>query len=307
MPELHDRLNLPEELLLSRIPVNVIHTGNKNIGLEMLRLDKIHPAVSGNKLFKLYHFLNAALTEPRKALLTFGGTYSNHLSATAYATKLLGIRSVGIVPGSDDIPDTLTMQFCKQHGMELQVISRREYRELAEDSKAAEQKFPGMLIIPHGGFSPWGAHGAAMIASKIPMGHYTHIALAVGTATTLAGILNSNEEPTEVLAFPALKGMKDISQRLSALKVVPTAKLKVFSDYHFGGFSKINSDLIDFMNQFYRLHHIPLDRVYTAKMMFGIMDLVQKDYFPSGARILCIHSGGLQGNASLPAGTLDYF
>lgn len=306
MYELQDQPRVADELLARKIPVNFIATEKKDIHLEMLRLDKIHPEVSGNKLFKLYYFLRAALSEPGKTLLTFGGPFSNHLAAAAYAADMLGINSIGLVPGSSGLPDTPTMQFCKQHGMELKGLGRSEFRQLAEDISAAEKRFPHAIIIPQGGFSKQGAKGAAMIASKFPSEKYSHIALAVGTGATLAGILNSTEGNPAVLAFPALKGMNDITQRMNALEVPTSPKLKVIHDYHFGGFTKINNELIGFMNQFYHRYQIPLDRVYTSKMMFGIMDLIRKDYFPSGSRILCLHTGGLQGNLSLPTGTLDY-
>ena len=57
----------------------------KQVTLSVLRLDRIHPVVSGNKLFKLHYFLEEALRSPHKTILTFGGAYSNHIAATAAA------------------------------------------------------------------------------------------------------------------------------------------------------------------------------------------------------------------------------
>jgi len=135
---------------------------------------------------------------------------------------------------------------------------------------------------------------------------FTHVCLPVGTATTFAGLVDSNEIETKIMGFGVLKNFNDIEKRFAELKVGPSKKYFFMGDYHFGGYAKKTYELITFMNKFYKAFSIPTDFVYTGKMMFGVLDLIKKNYFPAGSKILCIHTGGLQGNLSLPPGTLNF-
>jgi 1-aminocyclopropane-1-carboxylate deaminase/D-cysteine desulfhydrase-like pyridoxal-dependent ACC family enzyme len=60
------------------------------------------------------------------------------------------------------------------------------------------------------------------------------------------------------------------------------------------------------MNELYSASGIPTDFVYTGKLFYAVTDLARQHYFPEGSRILIIHSGGLQGNISLPGGRLQF-
>jgi len=280
-----------------------------NISVHLLRLDEIHPVVSGNKLFKLYYFLKDVLHSPYKTIITFGGAYSNHLAATAFACNQLNIKSIGFVRGEQ--PKTLspTLEFCIQNNMQLEFIDRVAYKTIHEKkfSGSLFQKFGNHILIPEGGFSLPGMEGAKLIWKYIePNNKYTHICCAIGTATTFAGLINGNTNDTIITGLPVLKGLHDIEERLIHLKILPEKKYKVIYDYHFGGYAKRNDELIHFINSFYSQNHIPLDFVYTGKMMYGVYDLINKNYFPGNSNILCIHTGGLQGNNSLPDGTLKF-
>lgn len=279
-----------------------------NVRIYLLRLDEIHPVISGNKLFKLYYFLKEAKKNPGKKIITFGGAYSNHLAATAFACKEMKIRSIGIVRGEKPKILSSTLLFCNQQGMELEYISRDQYRKINEPEFLHElkKKYSDSIIIPEGGFSIKGKEGASLITGLFSDKKFSHVCIAVGTATTFAGIIEGNEGECETIGFSVLKNITDIDARLRQLKIVRDKKYKFIGDYHFGGYAKKTDELIFFMNAFYNRHKIPLDFVYTAKMMFGVNDLVGKKYFAEGAEILCIHTGGLQGNHSLPEGTLVY-
>ena len=282
-------------------PILIPIAQDRNIKISMLRLDQVHPIVSGNKLFKLQFYLQEAIQSKHKTLLTFGGAYSNHLAAAAYAAKILNIRSIGIIRGEQPTERSDTLIFCEKQGMKLDFISRELYREIAplEINALLKEKYGNHLLIPEGGFSIKGKLGASVIPEFYSAYDYSHICVAIGTATTLAGILENSKPGTTVLGFPALKGLADIPQRLHQLKTETKNNLVLIEDYHFGGFGKRTSELVRFMNQFYTENKIPLDVVYTGKMMFGIHDLLEKKYFPAGSDILCIHTGGLQGNSSI--------
>lgn len=282
-------------------------TLQKNVSISILRLDKIHPEVSGNKFFKLYYFLKYALSSQKK-IITFGGAYSNHLVATASACNMFGINCIGIVRGEEPKDLSHTLMFCNDRGMQLKFISRKDYkRKDEEDFKInLRDKFGDHILIPEGGYSKHGVDGAALI-SNFYSADFTHICCAVGTATTLAGIIRSSSTEQKIIGFSALKELADFESRIQFLHGKPLhKKYSLINDYHFGGYAKKTDELISFMNLFYEAFAIPTDFIYTAKMMFGVFDLIKKNYFTAGSNILCIHTGGLQGNLSLPPGALNF-
>lgn len=281
---------------------------NKHIKIFMLRLDEVHPVISGNKLFKLCYFLKEAKESTHKNIITFGGAYSNHLAATAFACKKMDLKCIGIVRG--EMPPKLshTLLFCKDQGMQLEFISRSSYKKINEKEfiYGLHNKYGEHTLIPEGGFSTEGKKGAALITDYFSDKNFTHICLPVGTATTFAGITDSNSGKSMIMGFSVLKNYKDFNKRFVSLGVNPLKKYSLIEEYYFGGYAKKTNELISFINHFYRKHNIPLDFVYTGKMMFGVNDLVRKKYFADGSKILCIHTGGLQGNNSLPEGALIF-
>jgi 1-aminocyclopropane-1-carboxylate deaminase len=282
----------------------------KNISLSVLRLDKIHATVSGNKLFKLHYFLQNAITSPHKTIITFGGAYSNHLVATAYACKALSLKSIGIVRGEKPPQLSTTLQQCIRFGMQLKFISREDYarKDEANFINSLQEEFGDSIIIPEGGYNSIGAQGAALIMEMIGPNNYSHIATATGTATTLAGILMTAKHDQSIIGIAVLKGVTDINSRIEYLTgdALLHNNLQLFEQYHFGGYAKHTPELIQFMNECWRKYTLPLDFVYTAKMMYAITDSIKAGRFASGSSILCLHTGGLQGNSSLPTGTLLY-
>lgn len=277
------------------------------VSLSILRLDKIHPEISGNKFFKLFYFLQKAILE-KKPLVTFGGAYSNHLYATAAACSMAGISCTGIVRGERPVKLSHTLLFCLDKGMKLDFISREKFKSKysGDFRKQLIELYGEHILVPEGGYSAEGAAGASLIADLIPAGHYTHICCAVGTATTVAGLARKAAPGQYITGFSALKDMYDFSERLIDLNGEGHGNYSVINAYHFGGYAKKNETLTRFMNWLYEASAIPTDFVYTGKMMFGIIDLVDKNYFPGGSRIICIHTGGLQGNRSLPNGILNF-
>ena len=285
-----------------------LFTSNK-ISVYIARLDKIHPVVSGNKLFKLHYFLKESISQGCKPLLTFGGAYSNHLVATAFACRLTGIPCTGVVRGEKPVMPSQTLIDCENYGMKLVYLSRENYHDknMLAVPGFTSGTYDDYIIVPEGGFHPLGAAGASLIMEKLAGFDATHICTAVGTATTLAGILKANKSNAQIIAVPVLKNLHDVEERLRHLDCNDLkAQPEIFDGYHFGGYAKKTPELIQFMNELFAEQGIPTDFVYTAKMMYAMFDKIKNGYFEAGSRIICLHTGGLQGNSSLPAGTLVF-
>lgn len=282
---------------------------DKNLLWTLARLDQVHPIISGNKLFKLYEFLEMARLEKVKRISTYGGPYSNHLVATAYACHCAGIPSRAFVRGGMENQLTHTLEHCQSFGMELVMLKRTDYRhqttiDILIDQPIIDQE--GEMLIPEGGFHWLGVKGAARIMTQIHHLNPTHIVLAVGTATTLAGILQAADPNCKIIAVPVLKNLKDMADRLRILGVDENRQPIIADGFHFGGYARYNSELLQCMNDLFAYNGVPTDFVYTVKMMFATRALIQQDFFPPGSRILCLHTGGLQGNHSLPPGSLIF-
>lgn len=304
----------------------------EHIQAAMLRLDQLDPLVSGNKWFKLKYNLEAAAGKP---VVTFGGAWSNHILATAAACKMKGLRCTGIIRGERPAVLSTTLEQAGIMGMQLVFVSREDYKLLTDtDNVGADDHMyalyqldddiipPDAYVIPEGGHNALGVKGCSEILSLADTKDFTHIICSVGTGTTLAGLINSTVEGSEniveevlhdlaqlvtgdpghvvqkVIGISALKGAFSLQAQIESLLISP-GPWELLHDYHEGGYGKISTELIDFMNDFYRQTHIPLDRVYTGKMAFAVKKLVEQDYFPANSRLLLIHSGGLQGNDSL--------
>lgn len=280
-----------------------------NITLTVARLDKIHEEVSGNKLFKLHYFVEDCLNSTHKTLLTFGGAFSNHLAATAFLCKQKGIKCIGIVRGEEPLNYSHTLTRCKELGMVLHFIGRTVYKNIDNDEPAIlalHKTFGDFTFVPEGGYNATGAKGASLIMDVMKDKNFSHVCTCVGTATTLAGLLLKKEASQKIVAVPVIKNMLDIPERLKFLGVAENSLPEILNNYHFGGYAKKTAGLISFMNSFYSKTGIPTDFVYTAKLMYAITEEIKNGYFKNGSNIVCLHTGGLQGNKSFPGGTLIF-
>ena len=267
-----------------------------SISVTIKREDLIHPVVSGNKFRKLKYNLLQAKKENKKTLLTFGGAFSNHIAAVAFAAKENGFQSIGIIRGDelrDKITQNPTLKFAQECGMQFEFVSREEYRLKNESSflEDLKLKFGDFFLIPEGGTNALAIKGCEEILTEEDR-EFDYICCAVGTGGTISGIINSALPHQKVLGFPVLKG-NFLQDEIRIF--VQNKNWELITEYHFGGYGKINEDLVRFINQFYNDNQIPLDPIYTGKMVFGVIDLIQKNYFPAQSNILLIHTGGLQG------------
>jgi 1-aminocyclopropane-1-carboxylate deaminase len=273
----------------------------KKVELSIKREDLIHPFVSGNKFRKLKYNLKEAKKLKKKALLTFGGAYSNHIAATAVAGKLAGFKTFGIIRGeelgknlTETIAENATLREAHNNGMKLQFVSREDYRQKTSFGfiEKLKNKWGDFYLIPEGGTNILAVKGCEEILTEEDK-QFNYICSALGTGGTISGLINSLGKQQKVIGFPALKG-NFLSEEIKKY----TIKRKNWSlqkEYHFGGYAKYNEELIRFINEFKMDTNVLLDPIYTGKMVFGIIDLIKKDKFAEGTKILAIHTGGIQG------------
>lgn len=273
-----------------------IQVFNSNCSLFIKREDLIHPVVSGNKYRKLKYNLAEAKNQAHKQLLTFGGAFSNHIAAVAFAGKENGFTTIGVIRGEElacKIEENPTLVKSKQAGMQLVFVTREQYRE-KENQLFLEElklKYGDFYLIPEGGSNAFAVQGCEEILTSEDA-FFDTICCAVGTGGTIAGIINSAQPHQKVLGFPALKGdflSNDIR------KFAKNGCWELNTDFTFGGYAKVTPEYISFLNTFYQSTKIPLDPVYTGKMVFGVLQLMKQNYFPEHSKILLIHTGGLQG------------
>ena len=279
-----------------KIKTQEIFLNSNRISLHIRREDLIHPFVSGNKFRKLKYNLEEVKSQKKNTILTFGGAYSNHIAAVAYAGKENGFRTIGVIRGDElqsKIQENPTLKFAKECGMEFDFISRNDYQNKSSENFISnlKSKFGDFYLLPEGGTNALAVKGCEEILSEDDS-QYDYICCSVGTGGTISGIINASNGNQKIIGFPALKGdflQKDIS------KFAKNNNWELNTEYHFGSYAKVTAELIDFMNQFYEENKILLDPIYTGKMVFGVIDLIGKDYFPENSKILMIHTGGIQG------------
>ena len=282
---------------------------SSNIESSILRLDKLHPIVSGNKWFKLRYYIEEAISQSCTTIASFGGPYSNHLVALAYAAKENNVKSIGYVRATKEDTITPSLQEALAYGMQLEFIGRTNFQEIKNDLLKTNQHRSidnnSIYFIDEGGYGEVGAKGAATILNE-HCKHYTTIIAAVGTGTMLAGLINAAEAHQDIIGIPVLKNENTIEGEIKSLLINKEKPFSLLHCFHQGGYAKTNPALFDFMNQLWTLEKIPTDIVYTGKLLLAVDSLLKENYFKEGSKILVIHSGGLQGNRSLPLGTLLY-
>lgn len=286
----------------SRTPqIHFSEIENSGVSLFIKREDELHPFISGNKYRKLKYNLAEAAKQQKNTLLTFGGAYSNHIAATAAAGFAYNLKTIGIIRGDElanNVAETIqnnpTLKFASEHNMQFEFVSRAAYREKTSPEFIAllKEKYGDFYLVPEGGTNNFAVKGCEEILTEEDT-KYDVICCAVGTGGTISGIINSLKNHQKAIGFPALKG--DFLQNEIKKYILKKDNWSLCSNYHFGGYAKVSEELIIFINKFKSETKIPLDPVYTGKMMFGIVDLVKNNFFEKGTKILAIHTGGLQG------------
>ncbi|TYA59704.1 1-aminocyclopropane-1-carboxylate deaminase/D-cysteine desulfhydrase [Formosa maritima] len=265
-----------------------------------------HHFISGNKYRKLKYNLLEAEQLNKNVLLTFGGAFSNHIAAVAAAGHEFGFKTIGIIRGEElanKITDNPTLAFARKQGMHFHFISREVYRDKTSEDfiDKLKAKYGDFYLIPEGGTNNLAVKGCEAILTETDTA-FDFICCPVGTGGTISGLINASLPEQKILGFPALKG-DFLKEEIS--KFANKSNWDLITDYHFGGYAKINTELVSFINRFKATNRIPLDPIYTGKMMFGIYDLMGKGFFPKDSKILAIHTGGLQGIEGMNAKLLS--
>jgi 1-aminocyclopropane-1-carboxylate deaminase len=269
----------------------------KDIELYIKRDDLLHPIISGNKFRKLKYNIHNATSLGYTTLLTFGGAFSNHILAVAGAGAEFGFKTIGVIRGEEignKIHENPTLSKAKEFGMLFYFVDRTSYR-IKEDPVFIEnlhKKFGNFYLIPEGGTNELAIKGCEEIITADDKDFFTHITCAIGTGGTFSGLINSSIDKQQLIGFSSLKGafLSEVIRNF-----VSKTNWNISDEYHFGGYGKVTDELIFFLNSFYNQTNIQLDPVYTGKMVFGVLDMIKKDYFQPNSRILMIHTGGLQG------------
>ena len=285
------------EVMNQKIPLEFPN----GIELYIKREDLLHPIISGNKFRKLKYNLLEAKRLGHKKLLTFGGAFSNHIVAVAGAGMEFGFETVGVIRGEelhDKILANPSLFHAQTFGMQFKFVDRTQYRDKLDPRflEYLEASYGSFYLIPEGGTNELAIKGCEEILTAEDKIEFSHICCAVGTAGTISGIINSSNYNQQIIGFSSLKG-GFLSEVIC--NFVQQKNWTVNEAYHFGGYGKVTDELIRFLNAFYDNYQLPLDPIYTGKMMFGILDLIQEDYFPPHSKILAIHTGGLQGIAGM--------
>lgn len=280
------------------------------------RDDAIHSELSGNKLYKLHGHLQAYFQQ-RSALpiASFGGAYSNHLHALAAAGEILDIATVGVVRGERPKKLAPTLEDCIAKGMKLHFVSRERYKRRGLESfqrDLEEELGETCFWVPEGGAGKLGSDGCRVLGRACceflhqvdPLAPEKVIALACGTGTTFTGVANGAGQvstevrtlsPVRVLGLPVLKVGEAYENELAAQTEKSAVATALWPGAHCGGYAKVPEYLLKFMIDTERELAIRLDPVYTAKLMYGLAQLMAQGAFKRGASILAVHSGGLQG------------
>ena len=269
----------------------------------MERLDTIDLYAGGNKFFKLKYNVEEAKKQGKRQLLTFGGAWSNHLAAAAKACKEEKIGLICVIRGEEPAEYSETLRYCKENGAQFYFVSREDYRRKTEEDFIQElhNKFGDFYLLPEGGSNALAEKGCKEIVDLIDI-KFDLICCPIGSGGTFAGIVSGLKDHQETLGFVALKGGEYMSEIISDLvesgspQGGTVQKSKLVHDYHFGGFAKTSHELIEFKKDFEKEFGFELDYIYTAKMFYGIFDLIKKNYFKEGSTIVAVHTGGLQGN-----------
>lgn len=278
---------------------------NADVRLIVKREDLNHPYISGNKWWKLKYNLQAAQAQNKSTLLTFGGAFSNHIFSTAAAARELGLKSIGVIRGEETFPLNKTLQFAKICGMHLHYCTREDYRKKNEQEfiNALENRYGDFYLIPEGGSNALAVKGCEEFAKAIlndAAVDFDYLCLPVGTGGTMSGLIAGINDQKSIIGFPVLKGADFLEQDIK--KILSESYSRDFENwmldlnYHFGGYAKSTPELLDFIQHMKIKHDLPLDHVYTGKLLWAVMDYIKKGKFVKGSTVLAIHTGGLQGS-----------
>ncbi|RXE95831.1 1-aminocyclopropane-1-carboxylate deaminase/D-cysteine desulfhydrase [Pseudoalteromonas phenolica O-BC30] len=284
-------LNLPFKKLSTH------YLNKKKIKLSIKRDDLLHPVISGNKWRKLKYNLINMKSKGYDSFVTFGGAFSNHLYASAMACKTFNLTGHAIIRGPEIDESNPTIKMARACGMNLYAVNRKTYRSRHAPAylQTLQTEFPNSFIIPEGGTNHAALRGVAELAASLPQSDY--VICATGSGGTVAGLAKGCTHNTQVIGIAVLKQAEYLNQEIAQLltSTHSGAPWQLLTNHHYGGYGKFTDDVWAFCQFMHQAYKLPLEPVYTGKMLFAVWQLISQDYFPQGSRITAIHTGGLQG------------
>jgi 1-aminocyclopropane-1-carboxylate deaminase len=280
-------------------PLEQVHDrrlAEAGVQLWLKRDDLIHAGLPGNKWRKLKYNLRAALDQGHHTLLTFGGAYSNHIRATAAAGRHVGLDTIGVIRGEPHDPLNWSLRYAVTHGMRLRYLDRAAYRRKAEPGVIAglRRELGDCYLLPEGGSNELAVHGCAELPAEIGP-DFDIICCPCGTGGTLAGIATGLKPGQRAIGFAVLKGGEFLTPTVERLQQSATGSVSanwhIEYGFHFGGYARTTPGLTTFIDRFEHQHGLRLDRIYTAKMMYGVYALAQRGTFAPGTRIIAVITG----------------
>ena len=283
-------LQIPEH----KIPITELKT-NFEVRIFIKREDLIHPDISGNKFWKLFFNVNQYLeSKPENPLLiTFGGAFSNHIASVSAFGKEFGIKTIGIIRGNElenNWQENPTLSKASKNGMQFNFVSREDYQVKEKLTEKFSNQYPDALIIPEGGSNEMAVEGIRHMLGNDTK-DFDYLCTAVGTGGTVAGISRFAEAGQKVLGIKVVRD-DSLEKVIIELGGKNNFELPSADENRYG---KISNENVRFINWFYKEYQIPLDPIYTGKLMQTIFQLAEKGFFPKGSKILAFHTGGLQG------------
>ncbi|MFG2830040.1 1-aminocyclopropane-1-carboxylate deaminase/D-cysteine desulfhydrase [Streptomyces sp. NPDC048434] len=272
----------------------------RGVRLLLKRDDLIHPDLPGNKWRKLAPNLRAAAAAGDRALLTFGGAYSNHLRATAAAGRLLGFATIGVVRGDElaEAPLNPSLARCAADGMRLHFLDRARYRRTGDPDvlAALHDRFGAFRVIPEGGSNSLAAQGCTELGREL-RGAADTVAVACGTGGTLAGLAAGLGPGQRALGLPVLKGghphflRATVEELQRAAFGGPRGDWRLDARFHCGGYARRTPELDAFADAFEDRHALPLERIYVAKLLYGLTTLAGEGAFAPGSTVAAVITG----------------
>ncbi|GAB0110888.1 1-aminocyclopropane-1-carboxylate deaminase/D-cysteine desulfhydrase [Pseudoalteromonas distincta] len=292
---MHQLFTINENNLIQHIDNEFLK--NKKVYLGVKRDDLLHPLISGNKWRKLKYNLAHMKELNKTELLTFGGAFSNHIHACAAAGKEFNIQTHAIIRGPELDSNNPTLQFAKQCGMQLHVVNRIEYKQRYDQRylEALQGRFPNAFIIPEGGTNEHALLGCKELVHSLP--EHDYLVCPTGSGGTLAGLIEGSEANTHIIGIAVLKQAQYLNAEVKKLssKAKKQDNWQLLTDFHDGGYGKFSPALWQFCQEMNHTYNLPLEPIYSGKMMYALWKLIEQDYFPPGSKIIAVHTGGLQG------------
>lgn len=275
------------------------------ITVQIKRDDQIHNIISGNKWRKLQYNIQHAKAIGAKGIITFGGSFSNHIHACAFACQQQNLPVIGIIRGEVENQHNYTLSWAKHWGMQLSFVDRKTYKQRNEGCylHQLQQQYPDHFIVPEGGSNTLALTGVAEVIDELNQQcKFDTLITPVGSGGTLAGLICGDNAQHNLLGIAVLKQQDYLENTVLAL--LPNNRKEdknwqIMNQYHGGGYAKFNAQDAEKVRHFSNAVGIDFEPVYSGKMVLALLDLVASGYFPEHHRIVLLHTGGLQGLAGM--------